>query len=91
MSGSPEDHRSAGCPPRTSAPTWPFDRKAPDWKERLTAALPDGIDRLFENAGGPMLEASIRLLNSHARIALCGLIDGYILPEQPARLASACC
>jgi NADPH-dependent curcumin reductase CurA len=60
------------------------NRRAPDWREQLTAAVPDGIDRLFENAGGPLFEASISLLNNHARIALCGLIDGYNLPERPA-------
>ncbi len=47
------------------------DRKAPDWKDQLEAATPDGIDRLFENSGGPMFEASITRLNNHAHIALC--------------------
>ncbi|WP_308114755.1 NADP-dependent oxidoreductase [Rhodococcus opacus] len=60
------------------------DRKAPDWKDQLEAATPDGIDRLFENSGGPMFEASIARLNNHAHIALCGLIDGYNLTERPS-------
>ncbi|ABG98753.1 MULTISPECIES: NADP-dependent oxidoreductase [Rhodococcus] len=60
------------------------DRKAPDWKDQLEAATPDGIDRLFENSGGPMFEASITRLNNHAHIALCGLIDGYNLTERPS-------
>jgi NADPH-dependent curcumin reductase CurA len=61
-----------------------IDRKAPDWKGQLEAATPDGIDRLFENSGGPMFDASITRLNNHAHIALCGLIDGYNLTERPA-------
>jgi hypothetical protein len=44
---------------------------------------PDGIDHLFENSGGPMFDASITRLNNHARIALCGLIDGYNSTERP--------
>ncbi|NYI80721.1 NADP-dependent oxidoreductase [Nocardioides panzhihuensis] len=61
-----------------------IDRKDPDWRAHLRRAAPDGIDGLFENSGGPMFEAAIDLLNDHARIALCGLIDGYNLPERPA-------
>jgi len=60
------------------------DRKDPDWKTQFELAAPGGIDRLFENSGGPMFEAAIGLLNNHARIALCGLIDGYNLAERPA-------
>lgn len=60
------------------------DRKAPDWKDQFEAATPDGIDRIFENSGGPMFEASIARLNNHAHIALCGLIDGYNLTERPS-------
>ncbi|WP_307829593.1 zinc-binding dehydrogenase [Antrihabitans stalagmiti] len=59
------------------------DRKASDCKEQLEAATPHGIDRLFENSGGPMFETSIARLNNHARIALCGLIDGYNSTERP--------
>ncbi|MFF7343325.1 hypothetical protein ACFZA4_05985 [Streptomyces antimycoticus] len=32
---------------------------------------------------GPVFDATIALLNDHARIALCGLIDGYNLPHRP--------
>lgn len=61
-----------------------IDRKDPDWPADLKRAAPEGIDCLFENSGGPMFEAAINLLNDHARIALCGLIDGYNLAERPA-------
>lgn len=60
------------------------DRKAKNWAEQLTGATPDGIDLVFENSGGPMFEATIDRLNNHARIALCGLIDGYNLNQRPA-------
>lgn len=61
-----------------------IDRKDSDWHTQLKRAAPNGIDRLFENSGGPMFESAITLLNDHARIALCGLIDGYNLEQRPA-------
>jgi len=60
------------------------DRKAKNWAEQLVEATPKGIDQVFENSGGPMFEATIDRLNNHARIALCGLIDGYNLDQRPA-------
>ncbi|MUL48241.1 NADP-dependent oxidoreductase [Mycobacterium sp. CBMA293] len=60
------------------------DRKAAGWLEQLIEATPDGVDRVFENSGGPIFEAVIERLNNHARIALCGLIDGYNLDQRPA-------
>ncbi|NOQ59484.1 zinc-binding dehydrogenase [Mycolicibacterium fortuitum] len=60
------------------------DRKAKNWAEQLVEATPQGIDQVFENSGGPMFEATIDRLNNYARIALCGLIDGYNLAERPA-------
>lgn len=60
------------------------DRKAGNWGEQLIAATPQGVDRVFENSGGPVFEATIDRLNNHARIALCGLIDGYNSAERPA-------
>jgi len=47
----------------------------------LTAALkeacPNGVDVDFENVGGAVLSALLRLLNKGARVPLCGLISGY--------------
>ncbi|WP_135451724.1 NADP-dependent oxidoreductase [Mycobacterium sp. DL99] len=60
------------------------DRKAKNWAEQLVEATPQGIDQVFENSGGPMFEATIDRLNNYARIALCGLIDGYNLDQRPA-------
>jgi NADPH-dependent curcumin reductase CurA len=53
------------------------DYKAPDWRDRLTAATPDGIDVDFENVGGEVMEAVFARLNVRARVALCGLISTY--------------
>ena len=53
------------------------DYKAPDWRDQLKAATPDGIDVDFENVGGEIMDAVFRRLNVRARVALCGLISGY--------------
>jgi len=59
------------------------DYKAPDWREQLKAATPDGIDVDFENVGGEIMDAVFARLNIRARVALCGLISGYNDLEPP--------
>jgi NADPH-dependent curcumin reductase CurA len=51
--------------------------KSGDVKSTLKTACPDGIDVYFENVGGAVFAAVLRLLNVRARIPLCGLISGY--------------
>lgn len=53
------------------------DYKAGNLDDALHAAAPDGIDGHFENVGGDVLDAVMRNLNPHSRIALCGMISGY--------------
>ncbi len=54
------------------------DYKAGNLDRDMAAACPDGIDGIFENVGGAVLDAAARHLNTFARIALCGLISsGY--------------
>ncbi|WP_375402659.1 NADP-dependent oxidoreductase [uncultured Sphingomonas sp.] len=53
------------------------DYKAPDFAEALAAACPDGIDVYFELVGGPVWDAVLPLLNTGARVPLCGLIAQY--------------
>jgi NADPH-dependent curcumin reductase CurA len=62
-------------------------KKAPDLFEALRAACPKGIDVYFENVGGAMLDAVLRLVNPFARIPLCGMISQYNLetPEPGPR------
>ncbi len=53
------------------------DHKAPDFVAALKAALPDGVDGLFENVGGVPFATCMRRLNNFARVAVCGLIASY--------------
>jgi NADPH-dependent curcumin reductase CurA len=43
----------------------------------LEAAAPKGVDVYFENVGGEVLDAVLRVMNPFSRIALCGLISQY--------------
>jgi NADPH-dependent curcumin reductase CurA len=55
----------------------------------LAGACPRGIDVYFENVGGAIFAAVLPLLNTHARVPVCGLIAQYNappLPEGPNRL-----
>ncbi len=55
--------------------------KTDDFKASLKAECPDGVDVYFENVGGAVLAAVLRLLNRGARIPLCGLIAEYNATE----------
>jgi NADPH-dependent curcumin reductase CurA len=54
-----------------------IDHRAPDLAEQLAAACPGGIDVYFENVGGKVWDAVFPLLNSFARIPVCGLVAQY--------------
>jgi len=53
------------------------DYKQPDWKEKLAAATPKGIDIDYENVGGEVMHEVLERMNLHGRVVLCGLISGY--------------
>ena len=53
------------------------DHRRSDFPEALKAACPKGIDINFENVGGPVFEAVLPLLNTFARVPVCGLIAHY--------------
>jgi len=53
------------------------DYKAGDWRARLKAATPDGIDVDFENVGGDIMDAIYGRMRDHGRIAVCGQIAAY--------------
>jgi NADPH-dependent curcumin reductase CurA len=53
-----------------------------DYVGRLRALCPAGIDVYFDNVGGAISDAALRLINVKARIAVCGQISQYNL-EQP--------
>jgi len=66
-----------------------IDYKADGFPDALKAAVPDGIDVYFENVGGAVFDAVMPLLNTSARIPVCGLISQYnatSLPDGPDRL-----
>jgi NADPH-dependent curcumin reductase CurA len=51
--------------------------------ELLAQACPKGIDVYFESVGGVVFDAVLPLLNTHARIPLCGMISHYNDSELP--------
>lgn len=53
------------------------DHRAPDFAHRLAAACPSGIDVYFENVGGAVWKAVMPLLNTFARVPVCGLVAHY--------------
>jgi NADPH-dependent curcumin reductase CurA len=53
------------------------DYKAGRLEEDLKAATPDGVDMLFENVGGVIMDAVLARMNPFGRVAVCGLIAGY--------------
>ncbi|NRA70877.1 MAG: NADP-dependent oxidoreductase [Gammaproteobacteria bacterium] len=67
-----------------------LDHKSDDLAEQLAAVCSAGIDVYFENVGGKVFDAVLPLLNTCARIPLCGLISQYNateLPQGPDRLS----
>lgn len=67
-----------------------LDHYAPDFAEQLAAACDKGIDVYFENVGGKVFDAVLPLLNTGARVPLCGLVSQYnatSLPDGPDRMA----
>jgi NADPH-dependent curcumin reductase len=53
------------------------DHKSANFAAKLKAALPNGIDGLFENVGGEPFQQALRRLNDFSRVAICGLIASY--------------
>ncbi|MFD2021564.1 NADP-dependent oxidoreductase [Pseudocitrobacter faecalis] len=66
-----------------------IDHRAADFAEQLASACPSGIDVYYENVGGKVFDAVLPLLNTSARVPICGLVSGYNatdLPDGPDRL-----
>ncbi|KWR80386.1 NADP-dependent oxidoreductase [Pseudomonas sp. PI1] len=61
-----------------------LDHNAPDFTEQLAKACPAGIDIYYENVGGKVFDAVFPLLNTKARIPVCGIIAHYNDTELPA-------
>jgi NADPH-dependent curcumin reductase len=50
---------------------------SPSFADDLRAACPGGVDVYFENVGGAVFDAVLRLFNRNARMTICGLIAHY--------------
>ena len=61
-----------------------FNYKAAPVFGQLREAAPEGIDVYFDNVGGDHLEASLAVLNTYGRVAMCGAIAHYNATELPA-------
>ena len=61
-----------------------IDHRSPDLPAALAAACPNGIDVYFESVGGAVFDAVLPLLNTGARVPLCGMISHYNDTELPA-------
>jgi NADPH-dependent curcumin reductase CurA len=59
------------------------DHRADAFPEKLAAACQAGIDVYFENVGGAVFDAVLPLLNTKARIPVCGLVASYNATELP--------
>ncbi|MDC3190130.1 NADP-dependent oxidoreductase [Pseudoalteromonas elyakovii] len=67
-----------------------INHKADDFTEQLNLACEKGIDVYYENVGGHVFDAVLPLLNTKARVPLCGLVSQYNateLPPGPDRLS----
>ncbi len=65
-----------------------IDHRDANMPALLKQACPKGIDVYFENVGGAVWDAVLPLLNTYARVPLCGLIAQYnatSLPPGPDR------
>ena len=57
------------------------DYKAGNLHRDLKAACPKGVDVLFENVGGEILDGVLRQMNLFSRVVVCGLIAEYNATE----------
>lgn len=51
--------------------------KTDDLEARLKELTPNGVDVFFENTGGPIQQHVFNRMNTHGRIAVCGMIADY--------------
>ncbi|KTF17020.1 NADP-dependent oxidoreductase [Pseudoalteromonas sp. H105] len=68
-----------------------IDHRSDNFNEQLAAACDNGIDVYYENVGGKVFDAVLPLLNTAARVPLCGLVSQYNateLPQGPDRMGA---
>jgi NADPH-dependent curcumin reductase CurA len=54
-----------------------IDYKSDEVGTRLDELCPKGVDLLFENVGGSVMDLVLDRINNRARIALCGMVSTY--------------
>jgi hypothetical protein len=52
-------------------------KETPDYTARLKELCPNGIDIYFDNVGGVITDAVMRLIDTRARISVCGQMSQY--------------
>ncbi|HZU63662.1 MAG TPA: NADP-dependent oxidoreductase [Novosphingobium sp.] len=53
------------------------DYRAPDARQQVKALVPQGIDVLWDNVGGPLLDTLLPRIATGARVVICGAISTY--------------
>ena len=61
--------------------------RAADFADQLAALCPDGVDVYFDNVGGPVSQAVLRLMAPRARIVICGQIAEYNGERAPGEMS----
>jgi NADPH-dependent curcumin reductase CurA len=54
-----------------------IDYKKGGLVDALRAAAPDGVDLLYENVGGDILDAGLTVMKNFGTVVICGLISSY--------------
>jgi NADPH-dependent curcumin reductase len=54
-----------------------LDRNAPDLKQQLQAAAPNGCDVYFENVGGELFPLALSAMKFGGQVLICGLMANY--------------
>lgn len=60
-----------------------IDYRNEDVLQALQRAAPDGVDVLFENVGGEILDAGLTVMKNYGRVVICGLISTYNQSGEP--------
>jgi NADPH-dependent curcumin reductase CurA len=61
-----------------------IDYKDPAFKQALRDVLPNGADIVYDNVGGPVLDAMLGVVATGARIVICGAISRYETGGRPS-------
>jgi NADPH-dependent curcumin reductase CurA len=61
-----------------------IDYKSETFRARLREAVPAGADIVYDNVGGPVLDAMLGVIATGARVVICGAISRYETAGRPA-------